>query len=85
MVDLYCDEILTGHDLGHMTPDDGYQSTTKDYLHALPSVRRAQLDPVLIDDERVFRNMMNTEEFKWGVNWQQGRKPWYCFLYFEII
>jgi len=63
MVDLYCDEILTGRDLGHMTPDDGYQSTTKEYLHALPSVRRAQLDPVLIDDERVFRNMMNTEEF----------------------
>lgn len=63
MVDLYCDEILAGHDLGHMTPDDGYQSTTKEYLHTLPSVRRAQLDPVLIDDERVFRNMMNTEEF----------------------
>lgn len=61
MVDLFCEEVL-GTD-PNASPDYGYNSTVSRLPPEMPFVCKAYLDPVLLEDGRVFRNMLNTEEF----------------------
>jgi len=75
--DLYCQEVLTqspedtvdSH--GRLSPDYGYNTyntysslhdaRNADYLAARPDIQKAHVDPTLLE-ERVFRNMMDTED-----------------------
>ena len=61
MVDLFCEEVLATDP--NTSPDYGYNSTVSRLPPEMPFVCKAYLDPVLLEDGRVFRNMLNTEEF----------------------
>ena len=62
MVDLFCEEVLGTAD-PNLSPDYGYSSTMARLPPEMPFVCKAYVDPVLLEDSRVFRNMLNTEEF----------------------
>ena len=75
--DLYCQEVLTqspedaADSHGRLSPDYGYNTyntysslhdaRNADYLAARPDIQKAHVDPTLLE-ERVFRNMMDTED-----------------------
>ena len=58
MVDLFCEEVLATDP--NTSPDYGYNSTVSRLPPEMPFVCKAYLDPVLLEDGRVFRNMLNT-------------------------
>lgn len=62
MVDLFCEEVLGTADPS-ISPDYGYSSTVSRLPTEMPYVCKAYVDPVLLEDDRVFRNMLHTEEF----------------------
>ena len=62
MVDLFCEEVLGTADPS-ISPDYGYSSTVSRLPPEMPYVCKAYMDPVLLEDSRVFRNMLHTEEF----------------------
>ena len=59
MVDLYCNEILDQADPEMVD----YHTTSHIMMNNKPTVTKAEVDPSLIEDHRVFRNMINTEDF----------------------
>lgn len=59
MEDLYCQEQLQGET--GFSPDQGYKTDYSDSLANWPTVTKAEVDPALLED-RVFRNMMDTED-----------------------
>ena len=58
MVDLYCNEILDQAD-----PEMVDYATSHMVMNNKPTVTKAEVDQSLIDDHRVFRNMIDTEDF----------------------
>ena len=66
MEDLYCDEVLSLATDERLSPDLGYNSvfpqTNSEYCSVMPKVSKAHVDPILLEDSRVFRNMMITED-----------------------
>ena len=85
MESLYCDEVLTlPTEDDRLSPDLGYNShfpqTNSDYISVMPKVSKAHVDPILLEDSRVFRNMMVTEDsyksdHKYFENIQEEIKP----------
>jgi len=72
MEDLYCDEVLTQAEETAFSPDLGYYGSedvnpphhqkSSEYITAMPNFRKAHIDTILLEDSRVFRNMLTTEE-----------------------
>jgi len=73
MEDLYCDEVLTqtepatafSPDLGYYGSEDtvpAHHHKSSEYMTSMPNFRKAHIDTILLEDSRVFRNMLTTEE-----------------------
>ena len=58
MEDLYCQEQLA---VDSLSPDQGYKTDYSVSMANWPTVTKAEVDPALLED-RVFRNMMDTED-----------------------